>query len=226
MGASRDSPLTTEFLLRAYAGGYFPMAESAGGPISWFSPDPRAIIPLDAFHPPRSLRQLIRRHLFAITVNRAFEEVIRACADRRETWISGPIIEAYVALHREGWAHSVEAWVEDRLAGGLYGVAIGGAFFGESMFSRTSSASKVALAALVQRLREGGFQLLDTQFMNDHLRQFGTVEISRQEYMRRLGDALSCSATFDRPAAEPHAEPHAEPRTEPHAEPRTEPRGV
>ena len=156
MGASRsDPPLTTEFLLRAYSAGYFPMAESAGGPIGWYSPDPRAIIPLETFRSSRSLRQLLRRKSFAVTTDRAFDRVVRACADRRETWISGEIIEAYVALSREGYAHSVEAWLEEELVGGLYGVAIGGAFFGESMFSRRPNASKVALASLVRLLREG-----------------------------------------------------------------------
>ena len=199
MNAARpDPPLTTKFLIRAYAEGFFPMAESREGPISWYSPDPRAVIPLDTFRASRSLRQLIRRGKFETTFDRAFPEVILGCAEREETWISKAIVEAYVGLHRDGYAHSVEVWREERLLGGLYGVAIGGAFFGESMFSRVPNASKVALAELVSRLRERGYLLLDTQFMNEHLRQFGTVEIPRKEYLRRLKVAIALPASFDR----------------------------
>jgi leucyl/phenylalanyl-tRNA--protein transferase len=196
-----DPPLTTGLLLRAYSDGYFPMAEPADGSIRWYSPDPRAIIPIETFRPPRSLRQVVRRNRFTLTVDRVFPEVVRACSERPETWISDAIIDAYVGLHLDGWAHSVEAWVEGRLAGGLYGVALGGAFFGESMFSRESNASKVALVELVRRLREGGYLLLDTQFMNEHLRQFGTMEIPRSEYLRRLKVALATPATFPRTVA-------------------------
>jgi leucyl/phenylalanyl-tRNA--protein transferase len=191
-----EPPLTTDLLLLAYSRGYFPMAEGRTGPLSWYSPDPRAVIPIETFHPSRSLRQLIRKRIFEVRIDEAFGEVLRACADREETWISEGIIAAYAELHREGHAHSVETRRDGILVGGLYGIAIGGAFFGESMFSREPSASKVALAALVERLRERGFLLLDAQFMNEHLRQFGTVEIPRDEYLRRLGLAMRVRISF------------------------------
>jgi leucyl/phenylalanyl-tRNA---protein transferase len=191
-----DPPLTTDLLLRAYSRGYFPMAEGRGGRVSWYSPDPRAVIPIETFHLSRSLRQLIRKGVFEIRIDEAFGEVIRACAEREETWISEEILAAYSELHRQGHAHSVETRRDGRLVGGLYGVVIGGAFFGESMFSREPNASKVALAALIGRLRERGFLLLDTQFMNEHLRQFGTVEIPRDEYLHRLARAMRVRASF------------------------------
>jgi leucyl/phenylalanyl-tRNA--protein transferase len=172
------------------------MAESRTGPIGWYSPDPRAIVPLDQFHASRSLRQVLAKGKFVTTVNRAFAEVIRACTERTETWISEEIIDAYTELHRLGHAHSLETWTSGVLSGGLYGVSIGGAFFGESMFSRESNASKVALATLVGRLQDRGYILLDTQFMTEHLRQFGTVEISRKEYMEMLRKALRVGAEF------------------------------
>jgi leucyl/phenylalanyl-tRNA--protein transferase len=194
-----QSELAPELLLRAYRNGYFPMAESHVGPIAWYSPDPRAIIPLDGFKISRSLRQRIRRNTFEIRNDTAFERVILACANRDETWISEEIIKAYVALHRLGYAHSVEGWYEGELAGGLYGVSIGGAFFGESMFSTRPDASKVALVSLVQHLRERSFTLLDTQFMNEHLRQFGTREIPRKTYLSLLASALEIDTRFDAP---------------------------
>ena len=188
--------LDPEFILNAYCGGYFPMAESHVGRISWYSPDPRAILPLDALKVSRSLRQTIRKRVFDIRFDTAFERVIAACAEREETWISNEIVAAYTELHRKGFAHSVESWYGGGLAGGLYGVAIGGAFFGESMFSRKSEASKVALVYLVQHLKGRGYLLLDTQFMNEHIRQFGAYEIPRIEYLHLLGDALSVKTTF------------------------------
>ena len=193
--------LPVDLLVSAYASGWFPMAVGEGD-IRWFSPDPRGIIPLDNFHVPRRLARVIRRGRFRIEVNRSFEEVIRACAlaerepDDVGTWIDQEIFESYCALHDAGFAHSVEAWHEGRLAGGLYGVALGGAFFGESMFHEVTDASKVALAALVDRLRARGFVLLDTQWTTEHLEQFGAIEISRARYLRLLAQALELERSF------------------------------
>ncbi len=167
------------------------------GEIAWFSPDPRAIIPLDErFHVPHGLQRTLKKGLFEIRVNTAFEKVMRACAERKETWIDGTIVASYVNLHRRGFAHSVEAWHEGALAGGLYGVAIGGAFFGESMFHYVTDASKVALHALVERLRARGFTLLDTQWTTPHLMQFGTCEVPRAKYLRALTKALKLDCHF------------------------------
>ncbi len=191
-----DPPLTPELVLTGYSVGLFPMAD-ADGTISWFSPDPRCIIPLDAFHSPRTVRQLVRRAVFEIRINTAFEDVIAACADRDEgTWISAEIRRVYTALHGQGAAHSVECWQGQVLAGGLYGVALGGAFFGESMFTSVSGASKVALVALVDRLRTRGFALLDTQWQTAHLARFGALEIPRATYLRRLRTALALPCRF------------------------------
>jgi leucyl/phenylalanyl-tRNA--protein transferase len=193
--------LPVELLVSAYASGWFPMAVGEGD-IRWFSPDPRGIIPLDTFHVPRRLARVIRRGSFQIEINRSFEEVIRACAlaeredEEAGTWIDQEIFESYCALHEAGYAHSVEAWTGGRLAGGLYGVAIGGAFFGESMFHHVTDASKVALAALVGRLRARGFALLDTQWTTGHLEQFGAIEIPRAHYLRMLAQALQLERSF------------------------------
>lgn len=190
-----------DLLLAAYASGWFPMADE-GGRIAWYSPDPRAVIPLDSFHTPARLRRVVRQGTFRIEVDAAFPRVIRACAeaerDREDagTWISSEIIDSYCALHDAGYAHSVETWVGDRLVGGLYGVAVGGAFFGESMFHLAANASKVAVVALVDRLRVRGFTLLDTQWLTEHLRQFGTIEIPRAEYLRRLEQSLRRTPSF------------------------------
>lgn len=190
-----DMPLTPEVLISAYACGIFPM--DVDGRIRWFSPDPRAIIPLEGFHASRTLMQTCRQGRFEIRINAAFEDVMRGCADRDEgTWICEEIVEAYVRLHELGLAHSVETWQDGELVGGLYGVALGGAFFGESMFSRRRDASKVALVALVKRLRSRGFALLDVQFITDHLARFGAVETPRDEYMRRLQSALQNRVRF------------------------------
>ena len=181
--------ISAELLLEAYRNAVFPMA-SPDGKIAWFSPDPRAIIPLDdGFHVPHGLRRTLRKGRFEIRVDTAFETVMRQCAARDETWIDEQIIVSYVNLHRLGHAHSVEAWLDGRLAGGLYGVALGGAFFGESMFHEVTDASKVALHALVMRLRARGFELLDTQWLTPHLETFGALEIPRAEYRERL---LAC----------------------------------
>lgn len=191
-----DSPLPPELVLHAYSVGAFPMADPDGD-IAWFSPDPRCIFPLDKFHLPRTVRQLIQRQVFDVRINTAFAQVIAACAKREEgTWISESIIATYTELHRQGFAHSVECWQADHLAGGLYGVALGGAFFGESMFTRVTGASKVALAALVERLRARGFTLLDTQWSTPHLARFGAIEIPRREYLRRLRAALALPCRF------------------------------
>jgi len=191
----RTMKLTSELLVAAYSQGAFPM--DVEGRIRWFCPDPRAILPLDTFHIPHSLRPVVRRGTFDIRVNTAFEAVMRGCADREDgTWISRPIIRAYCALHQEGVAHSVEAWKDGELAGGLYGVALGGAFFGESMFHLKRDASKVALVALVQRMMARGYVLLDIQFQNAHLERFGAVEIPRGEYLQRLAAALDLPNEF------------------------------
>lgn len=188
-----------DLLLRAYAGGYFPMSDARGAPdIFWVEPKRRAILPLDALHISRSLAKTIRQNRFRVTSNIGFERVIAACAeyadDREDTWINAEIEEAFIKLHHLGLAHSIECWADEpggsELVGGLYGLALGGAFFGESMFSRRTDASKTALVWLVARLRLGGFSLLDCQFMTDHLASLGAVEISQAEYRERLAPAL------------------------------------
>lgn len=185
-------------LLSGYANGWFPMA-MASGEIRWFSPDPRGIIPLDRFHVPRRLGRTLRRDPFEIRVDTAFRQVLGYCRAREDSdgdWISDDIFESYCVLHDRGSAHSVEAWRGGVLVGGLYGVALGGAFFGESMFHHATDASKSALVALVERLRSRGFSLLDTQWVTPHLRQFGAVEVSRRRYLRMLDAALGVEATF------------------------------
>jgi leucyl/phenylalanyl-tRNA--protein transferase len=187
--------LAPQTLLAAYAMGIFPMADRRGN-IAWFAPDPRAIIELDGLKVSRSLRGVLARGVFEVTLDRAFRDVIEACADRKEgTWISAEILEAYCELHRVGFAHSVEIWKDGELVGGLYGVAMGGVFCGESMFYRVSDASKVALVWLVERMRARGFAMLDVQFLTGHLRRMGAIEIPRVEYERRLREAivLRCS---------------------------------
>jgi leucyl/phenylalanyl-tRNA--protein transferase len=186
-----DQPniIPLEALLNAYANGVFPMAED--GEILWFSPERRGLIPLDSrFRIPHGLRRTLKRGLYEVRWNTAFREVMLACAERKETWIDEVILESYCALHEEGFAHSVECWDADGLQGGLYGVALAGVFFGESMFHRKTDASKVALVALVETLREKNFHLLDTQWMTDHLRQFGGYELPRREYLAQLQAAL------------------------------------
>jgi len=194
-----DEPteITADLLLRAYASGIFPMAETAESEdIFWVDPRRRGILPLDGFHVPRRLARSFRTEDFDIRLNSDFPAVVRACAERAETWINPAIETLYGDLHRMGYAHSVEIWSGEDLAGGLYGVALGGAFFGESMFSRRRDASKFALIALVARLKAGGFRLLDTQFVTTHLTGFGAIEISRADYRALLGTALAVPANL------------------------------
>ncbi len=190
-----SEPLDPSLLLGAYSMGVFPMADSRDATrVYWVEPRRRAILPLDGFHCSRSLAKVIRADRFRVTVDRAFGQIIALCAeaaeDRPDTWINAAIEASFVRLHALGLAHSVECWDGDRLAGGLYGLALGRAFFGESMVSRASNASKVAIASLVARLRAGGFTLLDCQFMTEHLATLGAVEIDREAYMARLAEAL------------------------------------
>ena len=195
MSVMADLPLTPELLVSAYASGIFPM--DVDGQIEWFSPDPRTIIELDRFHMSRNVMQRYRNRHFEIRIDTCFEAVIRACSDRgEETWISPEIITAYAELHRLGLAHSVESWLEGELAGGLYGVSLGGAFFGESMFHCQTDASKIALVALVERMKARGFTLLDVQFTTPHLLRFGAIEIPRKAYLDRLEQALSLKVRF------------------------------
>jgi leucyl/phenylalanyl-tRNA--protein transferase len=191
-----SEPITPELILEAYAGGFFPMAEKRDAPVGWYSPDPRTILPLDRFHVSRSLRRTVTSGKYTVTADRDFPSIISLCASRDETWISPEISGAYNELFDMGYAHSVEARDADGLAGGLYGVALGGAFFGESMVSIRTDASKSALVWLVERLRERGFVLLDVQFQTPHLARFGTVEIPRNDYLRLLAKAIRVKAAF------------------------------
>lgn len=189
-------PLTPEMLLTAYANGYFPMAlDKDETELYWFSPTERGVLPLDAFNIPRGLRRAMKKHPYTLTVNRDFEGVIRACGTltrhREDTWINDEIIALYTALHRMGHAHSLEAWHEGKLVGGLYGVSLGGAFFGESMFSFMPEASKIPLVMLVETLRAAGYALLDTQYVNEHLLQFGVQPVKKARYLKQLEKALA-----------------------------------
>ncbi|MCA9242370.1 MAG: leucyl/phenylalanyl-tRNA--protein transferase [Phycisphaerales bacterium] len=193
---SADPPFSPELVLYGYQVGVFPMDDGEGN-ILWFSPDPRCVIEFDDLRVSKSLRQRIRRNEFDIRIDTVFRDVIATCAVRPEgTWISDQIVDVYSRLHEAGFAHSVEAWRDDELVGGLYGVAIGGAFFGESMFHRATDASKVALVALIERLRERGYTLLDSQWTTPHLTRMGASEISRDEYLARLREALRLECRF------------------------------
>lgn len=196
--------ITPEILLRGYAMGVFPMADGRDDPgIHWVDPRRRGIFPLEGFHISSSLAAHIRRGNYRITTDTDFAGVLAGCADRPETWINAEITGLYLALHHMGHAHSLEVWSGDDLIGGVYGVTLGAAFFGESMFSRRTNASKTALAYLVHRLRAGGFTLFDTQFLTPHLASLGAVEITRAQYQLRLADALRQQATFDPPGYQP-----------------------
>jgi len=199
--SSDDFELTPELLLRAYTVGVFPMAESRDADaISWIDPRERGILPLDNFHIPRSLKKTVRKGRFEVRCNSDFPAVITECAKRtrgrRETWINTQIENAVIELNSMGYAHSVKTWLDGKLVGGLYGVALGGAFFGESMFSRATDASKVALVHLVARLRIGRFKLLDTQFVTDHLQTFGAVEMPARDFLKKLENALAVHCLF------------------------------
>ena len=202
-----DPALTPEILLGAYANGVFPMAEHrADDQIFWVDPQRRGVFDLQQFHISRSLARAILSGRFSVTTDQAFAQVVEGCADRPETWINGTIASLYAQLHALGHAHSVEVWQAGALVGGVYGVTLGAAFFGESMFSRRTDASKLALAYLVDRLRTGGFSLFDTQFLTPHLASLGAVEISRAAYRKRLQLALTQSADFNRAGPVPSAQ--------------------
>jgi leucyl/phenylalanyl-tRNA--protein transferase len=189
-------PLEPARVLRAYAAGIFPWFNE-GDPVCWWSPDPRAVFELNEFHIPRRLARTIRSGKFRVTVNENFPGVIRGCADREDgTWITAEMIRCYETMHRQGHVHSVETWIGDDLVGGIYGVAIGGFFGGESMFCRVTDASKVAFVALVHQLQERGFALFDSQILNDHTRSLGAIEIPRDEYLQRLRKAIRLPVSF------------------------------
>jgi leucyl/phenylalanyl-tRNA---protein transferase len=197
--------ITPDILLRAYAEGIFPMAERReDAELFWVSPERRGILPLEAFHIPKRLARTVRSDRFQVTSDLAFVDVMKACAaprpGREQSWINAEILRLYTALHASGHAHSIESWRDGKLVGGLYGVRLGAAFFGESMFSVETDASKVALVHLVARLIDGGFQLLDTQFITAHLARFGTIEITRREYHARLKRALALPAYWSAPS--------------------------
>lgn len=199
--------LTPSLLLHAYAIGVFPMSESRHDPeVFWVDPQRRGILPLDGFRISRSLARRMRDGGYRITTDQAFSAVVAGCADRDDTWINATIFDLYEQLHRLGAARSVEVWEGDALVGGVYGVTIGAAFFGESMFSRRTDASKLALAYLVDRLRIGGFALFDTQFITPHLQSLGAQEISRAQYRNLLAAAIAAPADFDRQGAVPPAQ--------------------
>lgn len=191
-----SSEFTSQLVLRAYAAGIFPMADD-DGTIRWYSPDPRCIFDLKRFHVPKRMLRTYRQGLFEMRVNTAWDDVIRLCAARDSTWISEDIKRVYTDLYRQGYAHSIEVFQNDELAGGLYGVSVGGAFMAESMFHTVTDASKMCLVYTVERLRERGFLLLDTQYKTPHLSTFGAVNISRQEYLTRLQQALLLDCRFD-----------------------------
>lgn len=196
-----DRQLTSELLLKAYAMGVFPMSESQDTPeIFWVDPRRRGIMPLDRFHVSRSLARCLRRGDFRISIDEDFTATLRACADRPETWINATIFDLYCELHALGHAHSLEVWAEGDLIGGVYGVCLGGAYFGESMFSRRTNGSKIALTYLVDHLTRAGFALFDTQFVTPHLRRLGAIEITRGEYHHRLASAIRKPADFLRPS--------------------------
>jgi leucyl/phenylalanyl-tRNA--protein transferase len=202
-----DPPLTPDLILQAYRIGIFPMSEGRNDPeLFWVDPRMRGIFPLNGFRISRSLARTMCKGHFSVTTDTAFHEVMRGCADRDETWINDTIYDLYGALHKRGHAHSVEVWADEKLVGGVYGVSIGGAFFGESMFSKRADASKVALAYLIDRLRVGGFTLVDTQFLTEHLASLGAIEIPRAVFHKRLANALAIEGSFDAQGEIPSAQ--------------------
>lgn len=194
-----SNQLSTDLIIKAYSMGVFPMGDSQNpqAPVRWYSPDPRCILDLENFHVPKRLSRTYRKGIFECRINSAWREVLQLCAARESTWITDEIYDVYTQLYLRGLAHSVEVYYEEQLAGGLYGVSLGGAFMGESMFHVVTDASKIALIYLVERLKERGFTLLDCQFMTEHLRKFGAVDIPQPEYIRRLQFALSQDVRFD-----------------------------
>ncbi|MCX7909559.1 MAG: leucyl/phenylalanyl-tRNA--protein transferase [Ignavibacteria bacterium] len=190
MTSQNDKIISPQLLLEAYSEGFFPMANSETGEIEWYSPNPRAIFPLHHIKPSHSTKQILKKKLFEVKFDTCFERVILGCANRPDSWINDVIINSYINLHHLGYAHSVETFKDGELVGGLYGVAIGAAFFGESMFSKVSNASKVAFYYLVERLKEKGFVLLDSQFINPHTKMLGAIEISRNQYLKILKFAI------------------------------------
>lgn len=210
-----DAQLTPDLMLQAYAAGIFPMAEAREDPaIFWVDPRLRGVMPLDGFHLSRSLARRLRQEPFRITIDQAFAAVIDGCADRSETWINQTLLEAYHALHRRGRAHSLEVWDGATLVGGVYGITLGSAFFGESMFSRRRDASKIALAYLVDHLRSRGFRLFDTQFLTPHLASLGALEIPRAAYHELLEEALAHPAEFTSPGDWPSGQELAQRMTQ------------
>ncbi len=185
-----------ELLIVAYQNGVFPMGEKNNDIINWYFPNPRAILPLKNFKISRSLKQVLKKNKFQIKINSSFNEVIKNCADRKETWVSQIIIDSYISLYKNGFAHSVETWENGNLVGALYGVAIGSAFFGESMYSKVSNASKIALYYLVERLKEKKFTLLEIQFLTEHLKKFGGIEIDSESYLTILKNAVRKKRKF------------------------------
>lgn len=199
--------ITAEILLSGYAQGIFPMAENQDSPeLHWINPQRRGVFPLDGFKISRSLRRRIRQENYSVSVNSAFNDVVSQCAGRRETWINAPLARLYDTLHQRGHAHSLEIWQDEVLTGGVFGITLGQAFFGESMFSKRRDASKIALAYLVDRLRQAGFSLFDTQFLTPHLASLGAIEIPRAAYRKRLADALTNTADFNAPGSPPDAQ--------------------
>lgn len=193
-----DEPLTADMLLAAYANGYFPMAMEKDDPeLYWFCPEERGVLPITGFNIPRGLKRVMKDYDYTVTVDKDFKAVIRACSTltkkRKDTWINDTIVALYSELHERGFAHSVETWHEGALVGGLYGVSLGGAFFGESMFSTAPEASKIALVTLIEILKEADYELLDTQYVNEHLKQFGVIAMSKKHYMTKLAKALKAS---------------------------------
>lgn len=191
-----DPKLDTHTLLTAYVNGYFPMPDPQTSEILWFKPDPRAIIPLDGFHVSRSLRRRLKKKEYQISLNKAFSEVMKGCADRKDTWINSDFLKAYQNLHSIGAAHSLEVWEGEQLIGGVYGVSLGGAFFAESKFHRKTDASKIALYHLVEHLKQRGFILLEVQFLIPHLKTLGAIEIPSADYEHRLRRALALPVRF------------------------------